>query len=314
MARIDENILRTQFGFNDPNVISNILSDPGQTARYERELEGILRPRPSTAQPLQPGQRQAFQQGLRGEETEFLGRFRTEFPQILTGLEEQLGLPGLRESAFGLTKTLRNIPRVQEQAARGFDVTANQLARIISAEQQRQAPLAQEAVFQAQFAEEEFGRQADIALRPFETEISFMSDRFAREATGFSEDADRRLNLLLQQIQTEGATNIATIQQATQLAQLEESKRQFEQGISTIDLGNRIALIDMSGKEIGSFDKSKLGGGAGVGQGFGGTLESDIDAELQTLAPVPSAELQTLPPEPSAGRRGGFGPTTRAFG
>ena len=37
MAGIDENLLRTKFGFNDPNVIRGILSDPGQVARYERE-------------------------------------------------------------------------------------------------------------------------------------------------------------------------------------------------------------------------------------------------------------------------------------
>jgi len=34
---LDEGLLRSKFGFNDPNVIRGILNDPGQVARYERE-------------------------------------------------------------------------------------------------------------------------------------------------------------------------------------------------------------------------------------------------------------------------------------
>ena len=34
---ITEDILRTKFGFNDPNVMKGILSNPGEVARYERE-------------------------------------------------------------------------------------------------------------------------------------------------------------------------------------------------------------------------------------------------------------------------------------
>ena len=234
----------------------------------------------SPAGTAQAGQRQAFNLKLRGEEESFLGRFRQDFPQVLTGIEEQLGLPGLRQEAFTSAGELRDIPQVQKQATAGFDVTANQLARIISAEREKKAPIAQEAVRQAQFGEEEFGRRAQRELVPFETEISFMKDRFAREASGFDADADRQLNLLLQQIQQEGATNIATIQQATQLAQLEESKRQFEEGISTIDLGNRVALLDIDGNEIGSFDKKKLGGDTGT------PLGTPPPPPLQTLQPT----------------------------
>ena len=37
MATIDEGLLRSKFGFNDPNVIRGILNDPGQVERYNRE-------------------------------------------------------------------------------------------------------------------------------------------------------------------------------------------------------------------------------------------------------------------------------------
>lgn len=44
MAYVNEEILRTRFGFNDSNVIRGILSDPNQVARYDRELSGGLSP------------------------------------------------------------------------------------------------------------------------------------------------------------------------------------------------------------------------------------------------------------------------------
>jgi len=46
---INADILRSKFGFNDPNVIQGILSDPGQVARYEREYQGIINPGASTS-------------------------------------------------------------------------------------------------------------------------------------------------------------------------------------------------------------------------------------------------------------------------
>jgi len=208
-------------------------------------------------------ERTAFNESLRTEEEDFLNRFRTEYPGVLTSLEEQLGLPQLRQSAYDLSSTLTNIPTVQEGATRGFDVTANQLARIISSEQGKIAPLAQEAVRLAQFGEEEFGRQAEIALKPYETEIDLMKDRFARESTGFNQDAENRLNLLLTQIQEEGATNRATLSEATKLAQLEQANEQYKQGITTVDLGDRIAILDVNGNEIGSFPKGTLSSGGG---------------------------------------------------
>lgn len=49
-------ILRTKFGFNDPNVINNILNDPNERARYEREagLGGSSSPSPGVSLPSLP--------------------------------------------------------------------------------------------------------------------------------------------------------------------------------------------------------------------------------------------------------------------
>jgi hypothetical protein len=46
-------ILRSKFGFNDPNVINNILNDPAQREKYEREMNG-------GSQPNQTPARQSF--------------------------------------------------------------------------------------------------------------------------------------------------------------------------------------------------------------------------------------------------------------
>ena len=174
------------------------------------------------------GDRAAFNQRLRGEEEAFLGKFRSEFPTILTGIEEQLGLPTLRGEAFGALESFKDIPGVQTQAARGLDIGSNQLERIIAAEQTQRQPGVQDLLSSLQFGEEEFGRRAERELVPFETEIGFLKDRFARESTGFNQDAENSLNVLLQKMQNEGALSVAELQQASSLAELEESKRQLK--------------------------------------------------------------------------------------
>lgn len=275
----------------------------GQESGIESPTGSFLDVAPKFAGQIASQKRDVFQKKLRGEEESFLGRFRTEFPEILTGISEQLGLPALRETAFQGLESFGEIPEVQTQAARGRDISANQLARIISAEETERLPGAQKAVGQAQFAEGQFTEQAGQALVPFETEIGFLKDRFSREASGFNQDAEAELNILLQQIQQEGATNIANIQKATQLAQLEQRKTEFEEGLSTIDLGNRVAIIDREGNEVSSFAKAKLGGGGG-----GGVTDADIDAELGVLTPTPSGGGS-----PTVGA-GGFGLSTNFFG
>lgn len=227
--------------------------------------------------------RETFFGKQRGEEQEFLGRFRTEFPQILTGIEEELGLPGLRGRARGLTDVLRETPERVEVGARGFDVTANQLARMVAAETGELSPEVSEAIRQAQFGEEEFGRRAARELAPFETEAQFMTDRLSREATGFGIEQQGRLNILLQKMQTEGTLAVAEMQEATKLAGLEQSKTEFEEGLTSIDLGDRVAFFDRTGNLVSSVPK----GAAPKQAGGGGAGFVTTPPKLGTLQPTP---------------------------
>ena len=157
--------------------------------------------------------RAAFNQGQAGQQSDFLNRYTgaiqgLETPQALaTRLGSELGLPALNKSAFGLNQTLADIPSVQTTATRGFDVNANQLARIIAAKQAQIAPLAQRATAEAQFAQNELGNQMGFEqagqerqLMPFQTEQQLLSDRLAREASGYSQDMTNELDLYLNRV------------------------------------------------------------------------------------------------------------------
>lgn len=251
----------------------------------------------------QERKRAAFNEKLRSEESAFLNRFRTDFPNILTGIEEELGLPSLRQSAFTVGQDIQNIPEAVKQAVQGKDVSATQQARIEAAQRGERLPEFNNLLSALQFAEDEFGRRADRELVPFETEIGFMKDRFAREASGFSEDAQSRLNILLAQIQEEGANfrtmtaeqgdNFrAKLGQAAKLAELEENKRQFESSVSTVDLGDRIQLIDPSGNVIREEKKARLSSGSGGGGVLGGlTVGQALREELSSLGSTGGSNL-----------------------
>src|SRR3972149_7369768 len=102
---INADILRTRFGFNDPNVIQGILNDPGQVARYEREYQGMLNPTPPASSGPSTEEITARQ---RAEGDAFFSALqaRTAAQETVPAMAERIGggldLPTLRESAFGL--------------------------------------------------------------------------------------------------------------------------------------------------------------------------------------------------------------------
>ena len=235
--------------------------------------------------------RTAFFGKQKGEEEEFLGRFRTEFPELLTGIEEELGLPGLRGRAQSLTGLFEETPERVEVGARGFDVTANQLARMIAAESGELAPEVSKAISQAQYGEEEFGRRAQRELVPFQTEAQFLTDRLSREATGFGIEQQGRLDMLLQKLQNEGNLDIAEMQEATKLSQLEQSKTEYEEGITTIDLGDRVGFFDRFGNLIKSEPKGATPTSGGGGTSF---VTTSPAGGPTSIGPGAGVELQTL--------------------
>ena len=236
-------------------------SQPSASNFQMPDIEGILR--------RQEEARLGREAEARGAETEFMERFKTEFPAALTGLETELGLPGLRQTAQtagqtlrGVQDVVRSVPTTQQTIAKQVGISAPRLQQRISAESAKLSPTLEaatrgftEATSATQFGEAEFCRRAERALAPLTTKLGLLKDRFSREATGFGQAAERELSSILSKISTGIQISIAEMNKAMQLAQLEQNKYEFESKVSTVDLGNRIALLDRSGKEIGSMPK-----------------------------------------------------------
>lgn len=179
-----------------------------------------------------------FNTAQAGKEKDFLDRFKAAIggQESLTDMATRIGgdlnLPNLRQSAFDLTASLKATPDVQKQATRGYNVNANQLARIISSKQAELAPKAQEATSQQQFAENQLGERLGYGIQeqqkelvPFQTESQMLGDRLAREFTGYTQDKQNALQMYMQQLANGQQLKLAEIQQANQLAQM---KYQFD--------------------------------------------------------------------------------------
>lgn len=228
---VTADILRSKFGFNDPNVIEGILRDPGQVARYEREM--------APAAPSTSSNTSDFFAGQKAQEDEFLNRYREVvsgqegIPAMAERIGGELGLSSLRQSAFNLNQTLENIPTVQTQATTGYDVNENQRQRMIAAEQAKIAPLAQKATSQQQFAEGQLGERLGYEtqqqlkdLQPLQMEASMISDRLARETTGYTTDKQSELEIYLRKLDQGFQLSQAEKQRANELADQENN---FEQ-------------------------------------------------------------------------------------
>src|SRR3990167_3146265 len=161
-------------------------------------------------------QRLANQEFLAGQ-NQATTQFLDKFGNVIAGqgttqgaaqrIGEELGLPQLRQNAFNLQQQLIDIPEVYKAGTRGFDVNANQLARIVNQKTSEIATLAQRATAQAQFGEQELGTRLGYLqndwnrqLLPLTTEKDFLADRFARETSMYTQDNQNELNAILDKI------------------------------------------------------------------------------------------------------------------
>jgi len=236
-------------------------TDLGQMLREQSAREAAARQERSAEIARQEASRTSLNQRLNTESGDFLTRFKTEYPTILSGIENKLGLPQIRGAAQSVGEDIQSLPQAVQQATIGRDVSASQRGRIESAQRSDLVGKLNPLLSSQQFAESEFSRQADRELTPFKTEIDFMKDKFSRETSGFDIDSENRLNSLLTLIDNEAKTGQATIgagsalmqsriQEARQLAELEEQKRQYDSSVSTVDLGNKIQFVGPGGNVI----------------------------------------------------------------
>lgn len=161
-----------------------------------------------------------------GESSNYLDRFRQAImgqealPHMYTRIGDELGLPQAQQAYLNVNKTLAELPETYTAATRGTDTNANQLSRIIGTKSAALAPLAETTSTAYKNLQDQqnamiAAEQANQAkqLKPFETEQSFLTDRWAREQTGFTSANEQELNGL-----------IAKMQSGVQLSEGEQSR------------------------------------------------------------------------------------------
>lgn len=191
---------------------------------------------------------------LQGQDTQtqgYLGKLsgyvnsQPSTSDLASRIGAELGLPALQSNANSLNQNLLNLPSTYSKATTGFDVNANQLARVVGTKQAELAPLAQAATTQAQTAQGNVNQRLGYAqqdfqngLIPLTTEGNMLNDKLARETTLYSQDNQNELNTLIAKMQSgvtlsEGEKNraqeLAISEKNYQLQkdQLAEDSRQF---------------------------------------------------------------------------------------
>jgi hypothetical protein len=197
----------------------------------------------------------------KGQGEQFMGKLSSALPAIRSRLEGDLNLPSLRDSAFNLTQTLKSIPGNENKIADQVGISAPRLAKRVAQKQSELAPSVQDAVSQAQFAEGEFTKRYGYETQPYQFEFDLLTDRFAREATGYSSEQQRGLDLLLAKMNEGLQLTLAEQNRASQLAESEkEYERQKE--LMKIQTDESVRLAQEQEKIKQASKKSSSGSGA----------------------------------------------------
>lgn len=196
----------------------------------------------------------------KAQEEDFLKRFREtvtgqpSVSDIYSRLSNEAGLSDARKLATGLTQqaltTEGRLSQLPEQIAgetRGFDVNAAQRGRIeearsgdISRTLNQQALAAQRAGVSAESIAGDVGTRLGLAvdeqnklLKPFEVEANMISERAARELTGYTANLQSETSRLIAKLDNQG--NLDQIE-AQRLISLAKSEQDFEKQKELIKL------------------------------------------------------------------------------
>jgi S-adenosylmethionine synthetase len=185
----------------------------------------------------------------------------------------ELGIPTLQANATMLRNTLTNLPSTYSKATTGYDVNANQLARIIGQKSSELSPMVQTAETSLSGAQNTLGQRMGYeqtdqakALLPYQTEQTLLSDRLARETTLYSQDNQNELNALISKMQmgvtlSEGEKNRAN-QLAIQEQDYNNAKETTAAGTQIVEVGGRKKLINsQTGAVIQDLGPSTVSGG-----------------------------------------------------
>lgn len=201
-------------------------------------------------QAKQKAERQAMLDAQAAKEADFLGRFNTavtgapKFGDLAKQYGTELGLPQMREASIGMNQSLidlqsalETLPKRVAGETRGFDVNANQLARIQEARSQPLVTNMNKTATEASRAQERLGsteqqlatllgyadKDFQRTLLPFEQESKFLGEQIARQVTGFNKSAEDELNLILNKLSFNQNLSADEIKRVNELADKEDS-------------------------------------------------------------------------------------------
>lgn len=200
-----------------------------------------------------------------GESNDFLTRLR----QGIAGQEglthmvqrwgDQFNIPTLQKAVSGLTSTLANLPETYSKATRGFDVNENQLNRIVGGKSAALAPTlagANAALSGAQQQQQQMiaATQADQAkqLKPFESEQAILSERWAREQTGFTAANGQELDGLIAKMNAGVTLSEGEQDRANKLAVAEKQYQASKYAADQQLAGQRAIALASLGKSFQS--------------------------------------------------------------
>jgi hypothetical protein len=295
MASINEDILRKHFGFNDPNVIRGILSDPGQVARYEREYSGVTgggggSTNMQDVYAQQKKDLEAREASQKKEETDFLERFRAavEGLEPLSAIRQRVigeiapGYEDLKETAYQAGQYVSELPTmIRERAEQTGAMTRGQIEQRIGAKVGERLPEVQKLTADLshigdlinQAFQLEVGDRENVLI-PLQQEAAMISDRLARSVTGYTALVQSQTQLLAQKLANEGALSVQELKNLAEAAKAE--MEYFDSEI--VIVGGRKKLINKrTGETI--MDLGPSGGG-----GVGGDIGTDIDEWLNKQA------------------------------
>lgn len=179
-----------------------------------------------------------LQNRQQGETQDYLGRYTQAINNLPTEqqLYQQYGaqqnLPQLQQQASQANIAVSNIPRDELDYARynggGGNVSNNQLQQLVQQKLYDLSPIAQRATQQYQDAQQLVQQQIGYALDqqnrqllPLQQEGSLLSNRLAREMTGFTSQQQAALDGLAAKLQAQGSLSQAEMAQMTELARQE---------------------------------------------------------------------------------------------
>lgn len=275
---ITADVLKSKFGFNDPNVIQGILNDPGQVARYEREMGGGS----SGGTPdLSVPSIAEYTEKAYAPVNQTLDAYVKAMQQranpldTYTQLSESMGIPQmqktastLRESIGGLEDAIKRVESDISGTTSQSLVTESQRRGMVQA---RQKPLLENlgtlTTGLGRISEGITAASQDLstriglfiqgqkqALEPFEVMLTQANEKAARQVSGYSQDVQNQLSILTAKWQRQNNLEDREWQAVQDALQ---SEKTFSQTLAQMVEQSKIDLEEYTKKK--QIDKSYSG-------------------------------------------------------